>query len=158
MTAAAAASPSVAPTRVNDFDCKLELNRHSAKGTVVDYQIVLPPNETNIDDVIRKTEDLFTAICMFYFANRWKARLIALCEYERLNNEGEVIGRETYHHASYYSEWCSLMLAEEFYRRHMTRIGSRIESFLRNGSSLRFTAFKHIHVAVTVASGENVLG
>ena len=141
----------VVPTRVNDFDCKLELNRHSIKGTVVDYQIILPPNETSIDSVIQKTEDLFEAICLFYIERRWKGRLIALCEYERVDNEEQVIGRETYHHASYYSEWCSIHTAEEFYRRHMNRISSRIESFLRNGSSLRFIAFKHIHVAVTVA-------
>ena len=144
----------VVPTRVNEFDCKLELNRYSIKGTVVDYQIILPPNETRIDSVIQKTEDLFEAICLFYIDVRWKGRLIALCEYERMDNEGNVIGRETYHHASYYAEWCSILTAEEFYSRHMAKIGSRIESFLRNGSSLRFTAFKHIHVAVTVAAAE----
>ena len=97
------AAASVMTTRVNAFDCKLELNRHSAKGVVVDYQIILPPNETSMDDVIAKTEDLFTAICIHYMENRWKARLVALCEYERINNEGEVIGRETYHHGSYYA-------------------------------------------------------
>ena len=149
--AAAPSTSSVVPTRVNAFDCKLELNRHSAKGVVADYQIILPVNELTIEDVIYKTQDLFNAICVHYIANRWKARLIALSEYERISNEGEVVGRETYHHASYYSEWCSLIYAEEFYRRHLMRIGSRVDSFLRNGSSLRFVGYKHIHIAVSVA-------
>ena len=126
-------------------------NRHRVKGEVVDYVIMLPRNETSMDDVVYKTEDLFTAICTHYIDNRWKARLVALCEYERINNEGEVIGRETYHHGSFHSEWCSLMHAHEFYRRHLRRIVSRIESFLRNGSSLRFVGYKHIHVAFSVA-------
>ena len=148
---AASASVTAVPTRVNEFDCKLEFNRHSAKGVVADYQIILPSNETHIEDVLYKTQDLFTAICIHYIEQRWKARLIALCEYERINNEGEVTGRESYHHASYYADWCSILHAEEFYRRHLKRIGSRVESFLRNGSSLRFIGYKHIHVAVSVA-------
>ena len=136
---------------MNDFACKLELNRYSVRGTVADYQIILPPNETDIESVITKTEDLFEVICLYYIDQRWKVRLVALCDYERLNNEGEVSGRESYHHASYQSEWCSISQAVGIYRRHMNKIASRIETFLRNGSSLRFSSFKHIHVAVTVA-------
>ena len=134
----------------NNYDCQLQLNRVSARGVVVDYRIVLGPNEGDIERVIAATEDLFGAICSHYINYRWKARLVALCEYERLNNEGEVSGKETYHHASYQSEWCSMWMTEEFYRRHMLKIANRIETFLRNGSSLRLAAFKHIHVAVTL--------
>ena len=142
--------PTALPARINRHECKLELKRYSEKGVVADYQIILPPNEQTVDSVIRKTEDLFEAICAFYIDFRWKARLVALCEYQRLTNDGEACGRKTYHHASYQSEWCSLWTAEEFYRRHMDKIGNRVETFLRNGSSLRFSAFKHIHIAVTV--------
>ena len=139
------------PPQTNQHQCRLELNRYSVNGVVVDYQIVLADDLTDIHEVIGKTEDLFEAICLFYVDYQWKARLIAQCEYARLNNEGEVIGIETYHHASYHTEWCSLFGAEEFYTRHMMKIGSRIETFLRSGSSLRFVRFKHIHIAVTVA-------
>ena len=149
--AASALSTAAVATRVNEYECKLELNRYSVRGVVADYQIILPSNVTTIEEVFRKTADLFHVICLHYNSKRWKARLVALCEYERLNNEGEVIGCETYHHASYSPEWCSLVQAEEFYRRHLLRISSRIESFLRNGSSLRFVGYKHIHVAVSIA-------
>ena len=150
-----ATGSSILPTQVNDYECKLELYRHSVRGTVADYQIVLPPNETSIESIRLKTEDLFEAICLFYITNRWKARLVALCEYERMNNEGEVIGREEYHHASYQAEWCSILTADEFYRNHLEKINNRIETFLSNGSSLRLVAFKHLHIAVTVAVSSN---
>ena len=142
------------PTLGNEYDCTVELHRHPVNDEVVNYRIMLPSNETSMDDVVYKTEDLFTAICTHYIDNVWKARLMANCWYERINNEGEVIGREAYHHPSYYSEWCSVMHAEEFYRRHLRRIVRRIESFLcnasRNASSLRFVGYKHIHVTVSV--------
>ena len=35
----------IVPTRVNDFDRKLKFNRCSAKGTVADYEIIVPPKE-----------------------------------------------------------------------------------------------------------------
>ena len=73
MAAAALPTPPM-PTLENEFDCKIELHRQSAKGVVVDYVIILPPNVTDMDDVISKTEDLFYAICTHYIDNRWKDR------------------------------------------------------------------------------------
>ena len=143
--------PPTVPPQGNRHNCQLEVNRFTVNGMGVDYQIILMEPTHEISDVIAKTEDLFEVICLFYLENRWKARIIAECEYERMNDEGEVIGRETYHHASYQSEWCSLWQAEEFYKRHFEKIGARMEVFLRNGSSLRFSKFKHIHIAVSVA-------
>ena len=147
-----ASLPMTMPTQSNNHQCRVELNRYSANGVVVDYQIVLAEDVTDVHEVVSKTEDLFEAICLFYVGHQWKARLIAQCEYARLNNEGEVTGKETYHHASYHTEWCSILGAAEFYARHMMKIASRIEAFLRNGSSLRFERFKHIHIAVTVVA------
>ena len=61
-----------------------------------------------------------------------------------------VCGRELCQYATFQSEWCSRWQAGEFYRRHINKIASRSELFLRDGSSLRFSAYKYIHIAVTV--------
>ena len=144
--------PTALSPTVNAYQCTLALHKYSARGIVADYQLVLGTRVTDIERVITETEDLFGAVCTLYTGYLFKARLVALCEYERFNNHGEVIDTETYHHASGPPEWCSIWTAEEFYREHMHMISHRIEQFLRNGSSLRFVGFKHIHIAISVAS------
>ena len=58
-----------------------------------------------------------------------------------MTNEGQVIGCQwCYHHASYAAEWFSIRNADQFHQWHMNKIGSRIETFLRNGSILCFVA------------------
>ena len=143
--------------RVNRFQCQLGLHKYSARGIVADYQIKLATRVVDTETVIEETEDLFEAVCALYTDYIFKARLVALCEYERFSNDGEVIGTETYHHASGQSDWCSVWVAEGFYRKHMLIIAHRIEEFLRNGSSLRFIGYKHIHIAISVAGGGNRL-
>ena len=150
--------PSTFSSRTNEHQCRLDLHKYSAQGIVADYRIVLPAREsglhlmTDINNVIVSSIDLFEALCILYRDHCFKVRLVALCEYERLNNGGEVVDVETYHHASYQSELCSVLTAEDLYARHMQKIGSRIESFLHHGSSLRFIGVKHIHIAISVAS------
>ena len=139
---------------VNKYQCQLALHKYSARGIVADYQMVLPAPNPSIESVIEQTEDLFNRVCSLYTSDyRYKVRLVGLAEYERLNSDGRVIGRETYHHASYQSEWCSSRYSGEFYRRHLLKIANRVDTFLRNGSSLRFIGYKHIHIALSVVSG-----
>ena len=149
--------PSTFTPRTNNHQCSLFLHKYSARGIVADYRIVFPsnpnqPSSTDISSLIDISIDLFTALCLLYESHRFKVRLIAQCEYERLNNEGEVVGTDCYHHASYPSELGSSVTAEALYCRHMQKIGERIESFLSHGSSLRFTGMKHLHIAITVIS------
>ena len=135
----------------NDFLCKLQMHKFSINGVFADYQIqLLGVRETDVHQVIAKTVDLFKQVCALYMDYQFKARLVALCVYERINNDGEVIGTETYHHTSYRSTWCSYLKAEEFYSEHMMKIASRIEEFQTNGSSLRFIGYKHIHIPISV--------
>ena len=149
--------PSTFTPRTNNHQCSLLLHKYSARGIVADYRIVFPSNpnqhsSTDISSLIDISIDLFTALCLLYESHRFKVRLIAQCEYERLNNEGEVVDTESYHHASYPSELGSALTAEALYYRHMQKIGERIEAFLCHGSSLRFTGMKHLHIAMSVLS------
>ena len=143
--------PTDLSTRENAYQCKLSLNKYSARGVVADYQLVLAQPVFEVERVIEETEDLFIAICTLYTDYSFKVRLVALCEYERFNIDGGIIDSETYHHASAPSEHCSIWLAKDFYREHMHLIANRIDTFLRNGSSLRFVGYKHIHVAISVS-------
>ena len=118
--------PSTFTPRTNNHQCSLLLHKYSARGIVADYRIVFPsnpnqPSSTDISSLIDISIDLFTALCLLYESHRFKVRLIAQCEYERLNNEGEVVVMESYHHASYPSELGSATTAETLYYRHMQK-------------------------------------
>ena len=142
--------PTSLPLSRENGQCKLALHKYSARGIVADYRIELLTQFLDMDSVVETTKDLFTTVCELYTDYIFKARLVALCEYERFNNEGEIIARETYHHASGPSEFCSILTADNFYQQHMGIIANRIETFLRHGSSLRFVGYKHIHIAISV--------
>ena len=77
-----------------------------------------------------------------------KARLIAQVNFLRLNETHEEIGSEDYHFASYHAE--EVNDVNSFYRKHMSKIASRLDVFHQNGSRLVLNRIKHIHIAVTV--------
>ena len=129
--------------------CRLLLHGHSLRGAVADYIIEFRQPETSLDDIVAKTFDLFHELCKNYSSTPFKARLIAECEFLRLNAESEVISRETYHFSSYSAEWVNVHTSMYFYEQHMQKIASRMDQFNRNGSSLQLNRIKHIHIAVT---------
>ena len=125
----------------------LSFHKQSLRGTVVDYIIYFNEREMEIEHIIEKTKDLFLRLHENYKDHAYKARLIARCKYNRLNDEHEVVDTLAYHFGSYSTEWVEDPL--EFYTRHMQKIASRMDTFHTNGSSLLLQGIEHIHIAIT---------
>lgn len=130
-------------------DCQLNLHKYSLRGVFADYIIHFQNTETDLDLVVNKTFELFQLLCEHYSDKFTKSRLIAECEFERLDGL-KVIATETYHFASYSSERLNKYNCSEFYQRHMKKIAARLTDFNNYGSSLRLLCIKHIHISVSV--------
>ena len=128
----------------NDYG-KLCFHKQSLRGAVLDYVIHFNHQVNDLDIVVGETFQLFEQL--HQTLNVYKARLIAECEYIRLNDDHEIIDRVTHHFASYQAE--TVFDAEDFYTRHMQKIASRMDTFNQNGSNLLLHAIKHIHIAIT---------
>ena len=140
-------SSSVCEPITNQFG-SLSLHRRSTRGVIQDYIITFSEEESNIEGVIDKTYDLFENL-MHHFKDSWvKVRLISQVNYIRLNEQHEEIGQEDYHFASYCAE--EVDDVQEFYRKHMIKIASRMDSFHQNGSRLVLNRINHIHIAITI--------
>ena len=137
----------------NPHKCHLFLNKYSLRGVVADYIIEFQGLETILDTIVEKTYDLFQMLCEQYSGTQIKARLIAECEFLRLNSEtGQVSDVETYHFASYSADWVDKTSCMYFYEQHMQKIASRMDEFNKNGSSLKLNRIKHIHIAITACT------
>ena len=133
-------------------DCAhLCFHKQSLKGAVIDLIIHFHQDETEIESVVDKTFDLFDHVDRELKSCIYKARLIAECEYQRLNAVQEVIETTSYHFASYSSE--RVTNAQSFYTRHLEKIASRMDTFHKQGSNLIFQRIKHIHIALSIESG-----
>ena len=130
---------------------RLCFHRQSLRGSVIDLIIHFNQDETAIDSIVDKTFDLFQHVDQELETCTYKARLIAECEYQRLNEVQDVIETVSYHFGSYSSE--RVTNAQSFYTRHLEKIASRMDTFHRRGSNLVFQRIKHIHIALSIESG-----
>ena len=129
----------------------VKFHRQSLKGSVIDLIIHFHEDETVIDYILDKTLELFLHIDEQLKGCTYKARLIAECEYNRLNEVQNVTEIVSYHFASYSAE--RVTDAKEFYARHLEKIASRMDTFHQRGSNLLFERIKHLHIALSVESG-----
>ena len=127
---------------------RLCFHKQSLRGAVQDYIITFNDDETDITFVIHRSFELFTELMEYFKKDIVKARLIAEIEFIKLNDRQEEVGLASFHFASYQAE--NVTNAEEFYKRHMCKIASRMDSFHRNGSRLLLQRIKHIHIALNV--------
>ena len=125
-------------------------HRQSLRGAVQDYIISFEEEECDMETMVYKTYDLFELLLQDFKDKVMKARLIAQVNYLRLNDQHEVTGEEDYHFASYSLE--EVADPKEFYKRHMCKIMSRMDSFHQNGSRLMINVIKHIHIALAMTS------
>ena len=129
----------------------IRFHKQSLRGSVIDLVLNFNEDETAIEGILDKTLDLFLHIHDALRTCTYKARLIAECEYHRLNVLQDVIEVASYHFASYSAE--TVTNAREFYARHLEKIASRMDTFHQQGSNLIFQRIKHIHIALSLQSG-----
>ena len=133
-------------------DCGyVKFHSQSLRGSVIDLIIHFHRDESVIENVLDRTLDLFLYIHEQLKRCTYKARLIAHCEYHRINAVQDVIEKVSYHFASYSAE--RVTDANAFYARHLQKIASRMDSFHQRGSNLIFQRIKHIHIALSIESG-----
>ena len=133
---------------INNQFANLCFYKQSTRGVIQDYIVSFDEEECDIERVIDKSYDLFERLMEHFKDKCVKARLIVQANYLRMNEQHEKIGEEDYHFASYRAE--EVLDANAFYKRHMTKIASRMDSFHQNGSRLIMNCIKHIHVAIKV--------
>lgn len=130
-------------------DCaSLTLHRTSLKGTVQDFIISFNENQTDIQQVLHLTLDLFQKLVSLFADRLIYARLVAKVRFIHINNITNEMDERFYHFASYSCEKVNDI--DEFFQRHMTKIASRLDQFNVNGSNLLMKNIDHIHVLLTV--------
>ena len=100
------------------------------------------------DACLKKTLDVFVKLMDHFEEDLIKVRLIAEVEYLRLNDDDLDLGESVnYHFASYAQEIVDDPI--EFYRRHISKIISRMDNFHEYGSRLLLNKIRHIHIAIS---------
>ena len=126
---------------------KLTFNRQSVRGLVQDYVITFNDNETSIEEVIEDAYDLFNKLMEKFKDKTIKVRLIVKIEFASVRDTKEIETRH-YHFTSYQAEYVNDR--EEFFKRHMSKIASRLNDFNKNGSNLIMKRILDCHIAITV--------
>ncbi len=134
----------VAEPLSNEFG-KLCFWRQSLKGVVQDYCISFNEEEKDIELVVGKTFDLVKQLFQKFDRRNIKARLIAKINFAHLANEVDI---RSYHFPSYQAE--VVYDIEEFFRSHMAKIASRLDTFNERGSNLLILNIEHIHLALSM--------
>ena len=130
-------------------DCaSLKFHRLSLKGKVKDYVFHFNEEQTDIQQVLRLTLDLFRQLVERYNDQILTARLVAKVRFIHFNNVTNEEEERFYHFASYQSE--KVIDTDEFFERHMSKIASRLDSFNKNGSNLLIKNIVHLHVLLTL--------
>ena len=126
-------------------DCaSLNFYKQSLKGVVEDYVINFNNEHTSISDVLYITQDLFKQLMDKLSERVPRARLIAKVCFIHINSETQEIEERFYHFPSYQTE--QVLNAKEFYERHMEKISTRLDAFIKNGSNLLIKNIAHIHI------------
>lgn len=129
----------------------LNFYKKSLKGVTEDYQISFNEDQHNIERIVPLTLDLFQQLLdSLQDKAPVHARLVAKVNFIHLNNVTQEEKERAYHFASYRSEHVDDV--ENFYRRHMKKIASRLDSFNVNGSNLLIKNIAHIHIQCNFTS------
>ena len=119
--------------------------KNSLKGAVVDFAISFKHEEHDVRKVIRVAKELVKHLLTKFCEDgkRVKGTLVAKVRYMSIKTLDEVV----YHHTSAPSE--EITDPEEFFERHMLRIGSRLDNFNRHGSCLLLQSIEAVHLQLS---------
>lgn len=132
-------------------DCaSIELYKQSMKGTLKDFIISFNEEQTDMEQVLMKTQSLFLDLIDSHDDQLIKARLVAKVRFVHINNVTDEMEERFYHFPSYQAEHVIDM--RDFYQRHMMKIAKRLDSFNQNGSNLLIKNIAHIHILLTTLS------
>ena len=130
----------------NDSAC-LTFYKESLKGIVRDFVISFHEEQTDIEEVVRITSDLFEKLINSFEGTTFCARLVAKVKFIHVNAlTGETEEERFYHFPSYCYEYVDD--TQDFYHRHMQKIASRLDLFNKNGSNLLIKNIEHIHICL----------
>lgn len=128
------------------FAC-LQHHKDSLRGKVKDYVISFNEPQQDIEVMTEATFEVVKQLLLTFEDRRICGRLIAKVDYFHFNNEQGDVTERSYHFPSYSSE--EITNAYAFFKRHMLKIASRIETFNCNGSNLLIKKIEHIHIQLT---------
>lgn len=132
---------------ITNDHARLCLYKQGLMGSYMDYIIHFNTKQNCIETVINDTWLLVEELCNRYKHRVFKARLIAECEYYKVDEHQDIKATTSYHFASYHSEL--VHDAYTFYMRHMQKIAARMDTFHENGSNLLLNRIKHIHITLS---------
>ena len=121
----------------------LSVHKSAFKGCVTDYVIKFKNTQSDIQNVLGMTFDLFEQVIDEYKGELLKGRLIARVNYHRTSTNEDV----SYFHTSYTPE--HIENCYDFFERHIEKIAQRMEIFHKNGSSLLILNISQIHIQIT---------
>ena len=131
----------------NDY-ASLDFYKQSLKGTVQDFIFAFKKEQTDIQQILNITLDLFEQLVESFTDKIISARLVAKVRFIHVNYVSNETEERFYHFSSYQSE--KVYDVNDFFERHMTKIASRLDSFNANGSNLLIKNIAHIHVLLTL--------
>ena len=131
----------------NEFGT-VAFHRQSLRHVIQDYVITLNEYESDIEAATSKAHDLFKQLMDHFKDVDIKARLIAKMSFIRVNDDLIPMEETEYHFASYAQE--RVIDVDDFFVRHMQKIGSRLDEFNDKGSRLLLKGMKHLHISLTV--------
>lgn len=123
-------------------------HKTSIKGIVQDYVIKFNESQLAIENIISKTTELVKQLIDAFNGKQVLGRLVAKVNFIHLNSITQEEEIRTYHFPSFSVE--KIVDVEDFFVKHMTKIGNRLHSFNTNGSNLIIKNIEHIHVQLTV--------
>ena len=136
------------PLNIENEHGTLSFHRQSMRHVIQDYVIVLNDYESDIEGAIFKAHDLFRKLMDHFSQADITARLIAKMTFIRMNDDLDPIGEAEYHFASHSQE--RVIDVDDFFQRHMEKIGLRLDEFNDKGSRLILKGLRHLHVAICV--------
>ena len=119
--------------------------KNSLKGAVVDFVICFTREEHDVSNIVQVAKELVKHLLTSYCEDgkRVKGTLVARVRYISIKTLDVIV----YHHTSAPCE--EITDPEEFFQRHMLRIGGRLDNFNRHGSSLLLQSIEAVHLQLS---------
>lgn len=121
--------------------------KSSLRGKVEDFVIRFNACQKDIRDVIKISSETFKMLIEHYSDKEVYARLVAKVSYLHCNVSHDNITTRSFYFTSYATELVTN--PEDFFERHLLRIGERLQTFHENGSNLILNGIDEIHIHLT---------
>ena len=132
---------------ITNEDACLKHHKSSLKGKVEDFIIRFNSCQKDIANVIKISSYIFKMLIEYYSDKQLYVRLVAKVTYLHCNIPQDEITTRSFHFTSYASELVTD--PDTFFKRHMLRIGERLDAFNENGSNLILNGIDEIHIHLT---------